>query len=249
MQAWTKNGKPTDHPEPWGLPGAFSTLRVFPHGHIPFRTDYLERLLDSAKRIKNEWAPQISEISQRLDDFMANQSSGFSGLVRICLFDEVLGISSRPALSDGKPVDGWLLEYRRPEPAAKCTGEKGLYGRLDELDTASEDWIIIDPKDKSLRESATSNLIFARKNDLLIPEKFILQGIILSKLLPFFKAGFSLTRGSPQEQDVSQFDEILLCGTGRGVAPLSTIPELGWSSRGDEVFQKSRSHYEELIQP
>ena len=249
MHAWTKDGSSADHPEPWGLLGAFSTLRRFASGHLPFRDDYLDRLLDSANHMGMNWLPDKKELSERLDEFLTSQPSDLDGLIRICLFDDLLGISSRPALSDGNPVEGWLLEYRRPEPLAKCTGEAQLYGRLSELDVATEDWVLIDPKDKDLRESATANLIFAQGNELLIPEKFILQGIILNKLIPFLTSEFSVTRGSPLEQEVRDFDEIILCGTGRGVAPLTALSELGWTSRNDEVFQKIRSRYDEIVQP
>jgi len=38
------------------------------------------------------------------------------GLIRICLFEDLLGFSSRLAVSDGNPVEGWLLHYRRKDP-------------------------------------------------------------------------------------------------------------------------------------
>jgi branched-subunit amino acid aminotransferase/4-amino-4-deoxychorismate lyase len=249
MHAWTKDGNPAEHPEPWGLHGAFTTLRRFACGHLPFREDYLDRLLDSANRIGANWIPSKKELSDRLEEFLAGQSESFDGLIRICLFDGLLGISSRLALSDGNPVTGRLLEYRRPVPLAKSTGEARLYGRLGELDVATEDWLLLDPEEGDLRESATSNLIFAQGKDLLIPDKFILQGIVLNKLIPILQAEYSVSRGSPQENDIPEFDEIILCGTGRGVAPLTALPELGWTSRNNQVFQKARSQYQELVQP
>lgn len=249
MNAWTKDGHPVEHPEPWGLPGAFTTLRKFECGHLPFRDEHLDRLLDSANRIGAKWIPSRKEISGRLDEFLASQPESLDGLIRICLFDGLLGVSSRPALSDGNPVKGRLLEYRRPEPLAKSTAETQLYGRLSELDVATEDWILIDPEGRDLRESATSNLIFARGSDLLIPEKFILQGIVLNQLIPFLECEFSVTRGAPKKKELRLFDEIILCGTGRGVAPLCSLPELEWTSRDNQVHQKARSQYQELVQP
>jgi branched-subunit amino acid aminotransferase/4-amino-4-deoxychorismate lyase len=139
------------------------------------------------------------------------------------------------------------MQYRRPIPAAKSTEEKDLYGRLSELDITSEDWIIIDPKDNDIRESATANLIFVQGNNLIIPEKRILQGITLRHLISRLQDSFSIIRSSPLDQDISQFDEILLCGTGRGVAPLTSLPELGWSSRSNDVFTEVRLIYEQLI--
>ena len=139
------------------------------------------------------------------------------------------------------------MNYRRPIPNAKSTHEKDLYGRLSELEIASEDWIIIDPKDKDVRESATANLIFVKDGELLIPDKRILKGIILTHILPFLSELYTISHGSPTDQELNDFDEILLCGTGRGIAPLKAIPELGWSSKSDVVFKEIRSLYEKLI--
>lgn len=248
MHAWTISGEPTKHLEPWGTAGAFSTIRLLPNGNMPFRDAHLKRLLESAQLLRQKWIPDQTIIEKRLDEYLSNLSSG-EGLIRICLFEQSIGISDRPAESDGKEVEGWLMQYRRPVPAAKSTEEKELYGRLSELDTASEDWIIIDPKDNDIRESATANLIFVDGHNLVIPDKKILQGIILRKLMPLLSDSFSITRSSPIDQDITQFEEILLCGTGRGVAPLKELSELGWTSRSGIAFSQVRKLYNNLIEP
>ena len=248
MQAWTTTGQPESHPDPWGRPGAFTTFRVFPNRKVPFLPNHLDRLLDSARRLHLPWLPHSSEIQDRAHRYIDELGDAFTGLVRICLFEDLLGLSDRPAASDGHPVDGWLLHHRRPEPLAKSTADKDLYGALSELDVQKEDWVIIDPKDNDLRETATSNLIFASGKKLFIPEKFILQGVVLRQLLPLLQSEFSISRGSPKDSDLSDFSEILLCGSGRGVAPLSSLSELGWSTRGDTVFNQVRQIYDSLIE-
>jgi len=248
MHAWTKTGEPTKHLEPWGNAGAFSTLRLFPNRFIPFREAYLQRVLDSAEILQQPWIPELDLLEKRLDEYLS-KSPIEEGLVRICLFEESIGISDRPAISDGKPVKGWLLQYRRPVPTAKSTQEKELYGRLSELDLSSEDWILIDPKDNEIRESATSNLIFIQGDSLVIPEKQILQGIVLRNLLPVLSDSFPIIRSIPKDQDLDQYNEILLCGTGRGVAQLSALPERGWTSSSSVTFIQIRSIYEQLIKP
>ena len=82
---------------------------------------------------------------------------------------------------------------------------------------------------------------------MVIPEKWVLNGIVLQKLLPFLEKRFAVTRAIPKDQDISSFDEIILCGTGRGVAPLTVLSELGWRSQGNAVFSEIRAHYEELL--
>jgi branched-subunit amino acid aminotransferase/4-amino-4-deoxychorismate lyase len=247
MRAWTKTGNPTDHIDPWGVSGAFTTVRLFPDHHIPFLEDYILRLLNSAEILQQPWIPEIELINQRIEEYIA-ESGITDGLIRICIFDESLAISDRPAKSNGTPVKGWLLEYRRPVPAAKSTEEKDLYGRLSELNVPNEDWIIVDPKDNDIRESATSNLIFAKGDSLVIPEKRILQGIVLQHILPRIQDDFEIMRATPLDQEISQFEEIILCGTGRGIAQLTDLPELGWSSKSDNAFSRIRKIYDNLIE-
>lgn len=246
MKAWNIDDTLSKHPEPWGLRGVFSTLRVIEDREVPFCESYLHRLIESAKREAMPWIPDIQFIEQKLAHFLSEISPDH-GLVRVCLFEELLGLSSRPAVSDGNPVEGWLLHHRRPDPVIKSTQDKDLYGSLGELEIEREDWVIIDPKDNDIRETATSNLIFASGEKLVIPEKWVLNGIVLQKLLPFLEKRFAVTRAIPKDQDISSFDEIILCGTGRGVAPLTVLSELGWRSQGNAVFSEIRTHYEELL--
>ena len=247
MKAWHKDGAPGEHPEPWGLPGVFTTVRVLTGKKISFFDSHLNRLIDSANRAELPWVPNPDEITTTVEEYMADLDPNH-GLLRICLFENLIGISSRPAESDGNPVEGWLMHYRRPDPVIKSTKEKELYGTLSELEITKEDWVIIDPKDVDIRETATSNLIFAKEEELLIPDKWVLNGIVLQQLLPFLRDRFTVTSGLPHDQDISSFEEILLCGTGRGVAPLTALSELGWSSQGNEIFSTVRAHYEEIIE-
>jgi branched-subunit amino acid aminotransferase/4-amino-4-deoxychorismate lyase len=247
MHAWTKSGNPIEHPKPWGVYGAFSTLRITGDSKILFQKDHFERIYNTAQYLELPWVPEPDELNSRIQTTLPQPSTDHDHLLRICIFEDILGLSYRPALSDGNPVEGWLLSYRRPDPSVKCTAEKDLYGTLHELEIEKEDWIIHDPKDNELRETATSNLLFVRDGKLMIPENKILQGITVQKILPLLHEKFPISRGIPKDQEVSEFDEILLCGTGRGVAPLIGLPELGWSSSGDSIFSEIRSIYETLV--
>ena len=248
MHAWTQKGETSEHPEPWGLQGVFTTLRILPDRQIPFCNHHLDRLLDSAQKLGLPWIPSKERLLDRLKEALESISPQEDRLVRLCLFENLLGIADRPAESDGNPVEGWLLPHRRPEPSIKSTADQKLYGSLHELDLKSEDWIIIDPKDNDLRETATSNLIFAEGNNLLIPDDRILKGIVLQNLMPLLHDEFSVRAGRPKDQDLAPFSEILLCGTGRGIAPLNALSELGWSSQGNETFSRIRALYDQMIE-
>ena len=90
MHAWAKSGEPTKHPEPWGIAGAFSTLRLLPNGYIPFREAYVKRLLNSAHILHLAWIPEESLIDDRLNEFLVETKTK-EGLIRICLFENSIG--------------------------------------------------------------------------------------------------------------------------------------------------------------
>ena len=57
MKAWHKDGATGEHPEPWGLPGVFTTVRVGTGKKISFFDSHLDRLIDSANRAELPWVP------------------------------------------------------------------------------------------------------------------------------------------------------------------------------------------------
>ena len=105
------------------------------------------------------------EVSARLDEFLASQPESLDGLIRICLFDGLLGFPA-PRPFGRQPGERPTARIPASRTLAKSTAETQLYGRLSELSVATEDWILIDPEGRDLRESATSNLIFARRQTI-----------------------------------------------------------------------------------
>ena len=59
MKAWHKDGTPDKHPEPWGMSGVFTTIRILKGKKIPFFESYLHRLLESASRLQMPWIPAL----------------------------------------------------------------------------------------------------------------------------------------------------------------------------------------------
>ena len=127
MHAWTISGEPTPHLEPWGAD------RGFLHPSLVSKSiDSLSKRLiwpDCLNRrllLQLPWIPGTRYSQERLDQYLS-KSTIEEGLIRICLFEDSIGISDRPAESDGKPVEGWLMQYRRPIPRCKINGRKRTY--------------------------------------------------------------------------------------------------------------------------
>ena len=242
--AWDREGASVPAPEPWGCKGAFTTIRV--EGVTPyplFLNAHLDRLEKSARLL--EVVPIVSQpqIRERITIFLSSTQIPTPFLIRACLLENRLALYARPVHPTGPELSAKILRHLRPVPEAKSTFDNELYGRLGELDLGLEDFLIVHPADGRVLESATCNLIFAQGDNLVIPKEDILSGIVLNKLLASMN-GFEIDRHSPRLAELSAFDEIILCGSGREVASLATIPEIGWQRSSEKTFLKLRKNYE-----
>ena len=249
MHAWTNVGKKTEHPHPWGLRGTFSTIRKDSDNRFLFLEEHLDRIINSGKALGFPWIPSKSEISERLFDIANNQTDKQPRLFRISLFENLLGIADRITNSYGLSVEGISFRHKRAQPSHKQTTDKKLYESLNNLDINKKELILIDPKTNEFLETATSNLIFVEQKHLVIPFRNILTGINLTKIKPILEQRFEIQYRSPHCQEILNFDEIILVGSGRGISTLKNFKEFDWQSRNHSVHLEIKSIYDELIVP
>ena len=242
--AWDRDGASVPAPEPWGCKGAFTTIRVEGTPPCPlFLHTHLARLEKSACLLEVKAIVSQAQIRERITTLLHSTQIPTPFLVRVCLLEDCLALYARPAHPTSPELSAKILRHLRPMPEAKSTFDKELYGRLGELDLGLEDFLLVHPTDDRVLESATSNLIFARGDHLVIPEEDILSGIVLNELLANM-SGFEIDRRSPALDKLVTFDEIILCGSGREVVFLATIPEIGWQRSSEKTFLKLRKIYE-----
>jgi branched-subunit amino acid aminotransferase/4-amino-4-deoxychorismate lyase len=242
--AWDRDGVSVPAPEPWGCKGAFTTIRVEGAPPCPlFLNTHLARLEKSACLLEVKAIVSPAQIRERITIFLSSTQIPTPFLVRVCLLENCLALYARQANPTGSELSAKILRHLRPVPEAKSTFDKELYGRLGELDIGLEDFLLVHPTDDRVLESATSNLIFARGDHLVIPEEDVLPGIALFQLLSNMNV-FEIDRRSPALDKLVTFDEIILCGSGREVASLATIPEIGWQRSSENTFLKLRKTYE-----
>ena len=242
--AWDRDGASVPAPEPWGCKGAFTTIRVEGTSPCPlFLNTHLARLEESARLLEVKAIVSQVQIRERITTFLSSTQIPVPFLVRVCLLEDCLALYVRPANPTSPELSARILRHLRPVPEAKSTFDKELYGRLGELDIGLEDFLIVHPTDDRVLESATSNLLFARDDHLVVPEEDMLPGIVLSQLLSNINV-FEIDRRSPTLDELVTFDEIILCGSGREVVSLATIPEVDWQRSSEKTLLKLRKSYE-----
>jgi len=210
-----------------------------------FLNAHLDRLEKSARLLEVKAIVSQAQIRERITIFLSSTQIPTPFLVRVCLLENCLALYARPAHPTSPELSAKILRHLRPVPEAKSTFDNDLYGRLGELDLGLEDFLIVHPADDRVLESATCNLIFAQGDNLVIPEEDVLSGIVLNKLLVSMN-DFEIDRRSPRLDELSAFDEIIFCGSGREVASLAAVPEMGWTRSSDKTFLKLRKIYNKL---
>merc|ERR1711965_1068110 len=88
-------------------------------------------------------------------------------------------------------------------------------------------------KEKIL-ETGTSNLLFIKHNKIYIPKKDYYEG----NTFKFFKSKMKkIIKKDIFVKDLNGYDEILLVGSGKGIASVKSIKQIGWESKNLKQFK------------
>lgn len=206
---------------------------------VLFLDEHLRRLYHSAELTGLSPSPSCEQLREEITALAASAPLPAPFLLRACLFEGEHSLDCRPASPAQPALAGRILRHVRPIPEAKTTEDAAPYAALAGMDLSKEDLLLVHPETGRLLESATSNLIFATQDSLVIPEENVLPGLTLEAILANLArdSRFRIERNSPRLDELDAFHEILACGSGREVSAFGTIPELNWRRRATEAFE------------
>ena len=96
---------------------------------------------------------------------------------------------------------------------------------------------------KMILETGTSNLLFIRKNKIYTPTKGYYEGntlkFVKSKIKKVIKKDIFV-------KDLKSYDEILLVGSGKGIASIKTIKQIGWKRKNLKTFKFLSTYYKSI---
>ena len=97
---------------------------------------------------------------------------------------------------------------------------------------------------KMILETGTSNLLFIRQNKIYTPIKDYYEGntfrFFQSKIKRIIKKNIFI-------KDLKSYDEILLVGSGKGVASIKTIKQIDWKRKNLTKFRILSKYYKSII--
>ena len=243
--AWDKDLQVVPCVDPWGRPGAYSTLRLEGNPLLPlFLEAHLDRLADSLNRLKLVSPIDLRIVGEEIQSFATACAAESPCLLRVSVLEDRFQLEARPLPPMGAWMEGRLLPYVRNNPEAKSLDHQ-LFEEVGKLNRSSEEALLLAP-DGELGEGATSNLIFVQGEILVAPESNVLPGITLAKLLPELAKQFTVDRRPVHLTDLPGFTEILATGSGKEVVGFARIAEVGWRARAETILDKARNLYGEI---
>src|SRR6056300_698839 len=125
-----------------------------------------------------------------------------------------------------------LVKLKRQKPEYKNLKYKEILSNLSKLDTSKTDIGLV--SGKKLLETGTSNILLAKDKRIYSPIKGFYKGITfrsLEKKLP------KIHKRNIFFNQLQEFDEIILIGSGKGVVSVSKIYENNWKRKSLNYFK------------
>ena len=233
-----KNLKEIKFKDLWGDHGIFTTMWIF--GKPPkilFFDNHIKNLIKSLDkygiRKKNLKKTIIKIINQNL-----SKKKNYNHLLRIALSKNIISISLRKRLTPKLNFNLKVVKYKREKPEYKNLKYKKIISFLSKMDNSKSDIILIN-KNKVM-ETGTSNLLFIKNKEVFGPKKDYYEGNTYKFLKTKIK---KISKKNIYIKELNSYDEILLIGSGKGVASVKTIKEIGWKRKSLNQFNIFLKYY------
>tara|TARA_B100000614_G_scaffold248304_1_gene256077 strand:+ start:39 stop:812 length:774 start_codon:yes stop_codon:yes gene_type:complete len=216
----------------WGDHGIFTTMWVF--GKPPkilFFENHIKNLIKSLKiyGIKKKYLRK--KILKIINENLSKKIK-YNHLIRVALNKKIISISFRKRVSPNLNFDLKLVNLKREKPQYKNLKYKKILRYLSKIDNSKSDIGLV--YKKMILETGTSNLLFIKQNKIYTPTKGYYEGntfkFVKSKIKKVIKKDIFI-------EDLKNYDEILLAGSGKGIASIKTIKQIGWKRKNLKKFK------------
>ncbi len=237
-----KDLKQIEFQDLWGDHGIFTTMWIF--GKPPkilFFENHIKNLIRSLRiyGVKNK---NLRRKIQKIINQNLSKKIEYNHLLRVALNKKIISISLRKRVSPKSNFDLKLVNLKREKPQYKNLKYKKILRHLSRMDNSKSDIGLVNKK--MILETGTSNLLFIRHNKVYTPTKGYYEGntfeFIKSKIKKIIRKDIFI-------KDLKSYDEILLVGSGKGIASIQTIKQIGWKRKELKKFKVLSKYYKSII--
>jgi len=237
-----KDLREIDFKDLWGDHGIFTTMWIF--GKPPkilFFENHIKNLIKSLKVYGVKKRSLRKDIIKMINKNLLKKNA-YNHLLRVALNKKTISISLRKRLSPKSNFDLKLVNLKREKPQFKNLKYKKILRHLKKLNNSKSDIGLI--SNKKILETGTSNLLFIKDDKIYTPIKDYYEG----NTFRFFKSKIKkIVKKNILVKDLEYYDEILLVGSGKGIASVKTIKEVGWKRKNFKQFKVLSKYYSSIV--
>ena len=233
-----KNLQEVDFKDLWGDHGIFTTMWIF--GKPPkilFFKNHISNLLESLQKFGIKKRFLKKDILNILNSNLSKNTT-YNHLLRVALNKKIISVSLRKRISPKLDFNLKLVNLKREKPQYKNLKYKKILSYLSKMDNSKSDIALI--KNNKIFETGTSNLLFIKNKKIFTPKKDYYEG----NTYKFFKSKVKrIIKKDILVKDLKNYDEILLVGSGKGVASVKMIKQINWKRKNLKVFKLFSKYY------
>ena len=224
----------------WGSRGVFTTMRMVGR---PAKLILLKPHLDNLIKSSKNYGIRKKNLKNVVINLIKKNTlyKGSDNLFRIALNKKLISVSIRKRPIPKNNFNLLLFKYKRVDPNYKNLYYKKIISKLSKLDPTKFDIALV--SNNKILETGTSNLVFVKNGKIYSPKKYCYFGNTIkyiNKRIKIFGKDISIN-------EIHNFEEILLIGSGKGVTSVSNISELNWKRKKTVCYRKLNKIYNSLI--
>jgi len=226
----------------WGDHGVFTTMWIFDSPpKILFFKDHINNLIKSTKAYSISKSSLRSDILRLIKENLDNKIK-YNHLLRVALNKNTLSISLRKRVKPKLNFNLKLVNLKRQKPEFKNLKYKEILKHLSKLDNSKSDIGLC--HNKKILETGTSNILFVKDSKIFSPINKFYKGITYK----FFKSKIKkIIKKDILINSLNEFDEIILIGSGKGIASVKTINQINWKRKEFKIYNQLLKHYNSAI--
>ena len=237
-----KNLKEISFNDLWGDHGIFTTMWIYGKpAKILFFDNHIKNLIRSLKDYGIKKKSLKKDILNIINKNLSKKNT-YNHLLRVALNKKIISISLRKRISPKLNFNLKLVNLKRQKPKYKNLKYKKILSYLSKIDNSKSDIGLV--SNNKILETGTSNLLFIKNQKVFSPKKNYYMGntfkYFKSKIKNIIKKDILLNK-------LKDFDEILLIGSGKGVASIKTIKEINWKRKNLNKFKILLKYYQSAI--
>ena len=237
-----KNLKEVKFQDLWGHHGIFTTMWIFGNpARILFFENHIRNLIISLKKYKIKEKFLKKNIIEIINKNLSKKTH-YNHLLRVAVNKNIISISLRKRLSPKLNFTLNIVELQRENPEYKNLKYKKILSHLKKIDNSRSDIGIMN--NGKVLETGTSNLLFVKDNKVFTPKKNYYQGHTFKYLKTKIK---NIIKKDILFKELYGYDEIILLGSGKGVASVKKIKQINWQRKSLKYYKLFLNHYKIAI--